>query len=93
MYGLTSKRNFQHDFARMTDEGVRSVGLTYEAVCCLFRERNNQRLSPRGKPVSYSPDRVTICMYTRLFWLTVYNQSAAGAGGLGIIRGKKGRKP
>ena len=49
---------FQHDFARMTDEADSSVVLA-ELQVALFRECNNQRLSPRGRPFSCSPDSVT----------------------------------
>ena len=49
---------FQHDFARMTDEADSSVVLA-ELQVALFRECNNQRLSPRGRPFSCSPDPVT----------------------------------
>ena len=38
--------DFQHDFARMTDEADSSVVLA-ELQVALFRECNNQRLSPR----------------------------------------------
>ena len=50
--------DFQHDFARMTDEADSSVVLA-ELQVALFRECNNQRLSPWGRPVSYSPNPVT----------------------------------
>ena len=50
--------NFQHDFACMTDEADSSVGLA-ELQVALFRECNNQRLSPWGRPFSCSPDPVT----------------------------------
>ena len=50
--------DFQHDFARMTDEGDSSVVLAEQQVA-LFRECNNQRLSPWGRPFSCSPDPVT----------------------------------
>ena len=50
--------DFQHDFARMTDEADRSVVLA-ELQVALFRECNNQRLSPWGRPFSRSPDPVT----------------------------------
>ena len=50
--------DFQHDFARMTDEADRSVVLA-ELQDALFRECNNQRLSPWGRPFSCSPDSVT----------------------------------
>ena len=50
--------DFQHDFARMTDEADSSVVLA-ELQVALFRECNNQRLSPWGRPFSCSPDSVT----------------------------------
>ena len=50
--------DFQHDFARMTDEADSSVVLA-ELYVALFRECNNQRLSPWGRPFSFSPDPVT----------------------------------
>ena len=50
--------NFQHDFALMTDEANSSVVLA-ELQVALFRECNNQRLSPWGRPFSCSPDSVT----------------------------------
>ena len=61
--------DFQHDFDRMTDNADSSVVLAGHA---LFRECNNQRLSPWGRPyanyedpdlglhrlhISYSSDR------------------------------------
>ena len=49
---------FQHDFAQMTDEADSSVVLA-ELQVALFRECNNQRLSPWGRPFSCSPDSVT----------------------------------
>ena len=49
--------DFQHDFARMTDEADSSVVLA-ELHVALFRECNNQRLSPCGKPFSCSPDSI-----------------------------------
>ena len=49
---------FQHDFARMTDEADSSVVLA-ELHVALFKECNNQRLSPWGRPFSCSPDPVT----------------------------------
>ena len=49
--------DFQHDFARMTDEADSSVVLA-ELQVALFRECNNQRLSPWGRPFSCSPDSV-----------------------------------
>ena len=50
--------DFQHDFARMTDKADSSVVLA-ELQVVLFRECNNQRLSPWGRPFSCSPDSVT----------------------------------
>ena len=50
--------DFQHDFALMTDEADSSVILA-ELQVALFRECNNQRLSPWGRPFSCSPDPVT----------------------------------
>ena len=50
--------NFQHDFARMTGVADSSVVLA-ELQLAIFRECNNQRLSPWGRPFSYSPDPVT----------------------------------
>ena len=50
--------DIQHDFARMTDEADSSVVLA-ELQVALFRECNNQRLSPWGRPFSCSPDPVT----------------------------------
>ena len=50
--------DFQHDFARMTDEAYSSVVLA-ELQVALFRECNNQRLNPWGRPFSCSPDSVT----------------------------------
>ena len=44
--------------ARMTDEADSSVVLA-ELQVALFRECNNQRLSPWGRPFSCSPDSVT----------------------------------
>ena len=49
---------FQHDFARMTDEADSSVVLA-ELLVALFRECNNQRLSPWSRIFSCSPDSVT----------------------------------
>ena len=49
---------FQYDFARMTDEADSSVVLA-ELQVALFRECNNQRLSPRGMSFSCSRDPVT----------------------------------
>ena len=46
------------DFARMTDEANSSVVLA-ELQFALFRECNNQRLSPWGRPFSCSPEIVT----------------------------------
>ena len=50
--------NFQHDFAWMTDEADSSVVLA-ELQVALFRECNNQRLSPWDRPFSCSLDPVT----------------------------------
>ena len=50
--------DFHHGFARMTDEADSSVVLAKLQVA-LFRECNNQRLSPWGRPSSCSPDPVT----------------------------------
>ena len=47
--------DFQHDFARMTDEADSSVVLA-ELQVALFRECNNQRLSPWSRPFACSPD-------------------------------------
>ena len=53
--------DFQHDFARLTDEADSSVVLA-ELQVALFRECNNKRLSPWGRSFSCSPDSVTdIC--------------------------------
>ena len=49
--------DFQHDCARMTDKADSSVVLA-ELQVALFRECNNQRLSPWGRPFTYSPDSV-----------------------------------
>ena len=50
--------DFQHDFARMTDEADSSIVLA-ELQVALIRECNNQRLSPWSRPFSCSPDPVT----------------------------------
>ena len=50
--------NFQHDYARMTAVADRTVVLP-ELQVALFRECNNQRLSPWGRQFSCSPDPVT----------------------------------
>ena len=50
--------DFQHGFARMTDEADSSVVLA-ELQVALLRECNNQGLSPWGRPFSCSPDPVT----------------------------------
>ena len=50
--------NFQHDFAWMTDEADSSVVLA-ELQVALFRECNNQRISPWGRPFFRPPDPVT----------------------------------
>ena len=47
--------DFLHDFVRITDEADSSVVLA-ELQVALFRECNNHRLSPWGRPVSCSPD-------------------------------------
>ena len=47
----------QHDFARMTDEAYSSVVLA-ELQVAVYRECNNQRLSPYGRSFSCSPDPV-----------------------------------
>ena len=47
--------DFQHDYARMTDEADSSVVLA-ELQVALFRECNNQRLSLWGRSFSCSPD-------------------------------------
>ena len=47
--------DFQHNFARITDEADSSVVLA-ELQVAFFRECNNQRLSPWGMPFSCSPD-------------------------------------
>ena len=49
---------FQPDFARIIDEADSSVVLA-ELQVALFRECNNQRLRPWGRPFSWSPDLVT----------------------------------
>ena len=50
--------DFQHDFALMTDEADSSVILA-ELQVALFRECNDQRQSPWGRPFFCSPDSVT----------------------------------
>ena len=50
--------DFQHDFARITDKADSSLVLA-ELQVALSRKCNNQRLSPRGRPFSCSPDPVT----------------------------------
>ena len=50
--------DFQHDFARTIDEADNSVVLT-ELQVALFRESQNLRLSPWGRPFSCSPVPVT----------------------------------
>ena len=60
-YGLGFKPiqdDFQHDFARMTDEADSSLVLA-ELQVALFRECTNQRLSLWGRPFFCSPDPVT----------------------------------
>ena len=49
--------DFQHDIAKKTDEADSSVVLA-ELQVALFRECNNQRLSPWGRTFSCSPDPV-----------------------------------
>ena len=55
--------DFQHDFARMTDEADSSIILAKLQVA-LFRECNNQRLSPWGRPFSCSPILLQISVKT-----------------------------
>ena len=50
--------DFQHAFARMTDEADSSIVLA-DAASCPFRVCNNQRLRPWGRPFSCCPDAVT----------------------------------
>ena len=50
--------DFQHAFARMTDEADSSVVLA-ELQVAPVRECNNQRLSPLSRPFSCSLDSVT----------------------------------
>ena len=50
--------DFQHDFARMTDE-VDSPVARAELQIALFRECNNQQLSSWGWPFSCFLDHVT----------------------------------
>ena len=50
--------DFQHDFARMTDEADSSVVLA-ELQVALFRKCNNQRLGPWGRAFPCFPDPVT----------------------------------
>ena len=50
--------DFQHDFAGMTDDADSSVVLA-ELQVALYRECNNQRLSPWDRPFSCSPDPIT----------------------------------
>ena len=50
--------DFQHNFARLTDKADSSVVLA-ELQVALFRECNNQQLSPWGRLFSCSPDSVT----------------------------------
>ena len=47
--------DFQHNFARITDEADSSVVLA-ELQVAFFSECNNQQLSPWGMPFSCSPD-------------------------------------
>ena len=60
--------DFQHDFARMTDEADSSVVLA-ELQIALFRECNNQRLSPWGRPFSCSPDSIGGGRVVRRCWV------------------------
>ena len=60
LFGLGFKPiqdDFQHDFARVSDEADGSVVLA-DVVSCPFRQCNNQRLSPLGRPFSCSPDLI-----------------------------------
>ena len=50
--------DFQHNFARMTDKADSFVVLA-ELQVAIFRECNDQRLSPWGRPFSCSQDPVT----------------------------------
>ena len=50
--------DLQHDFTLMTDEADSYVVLA-ELQVALFRECNNQPLSPWGMSISCSPDPVT----------------------------------
>ena len=50
--------DFQQDFARKTDKADSTVVLA-KLQDALFREYNNQRLSPWGRPFTCSPDPVT----------------------------------
>ena len=59
--------NFQHDFARMTDEAYSFVVLA-ELQVALFRECNNQRINSWGRPFSCSPDPVTEFLLKHLSW-------------------------
>ena len=53
--------DFQHDFARMTDEADCSVVLV-DLQVALYTECKKQRLNPLGRPFSFSPYPVTdIC--------------------------------
>ena len=59
LFSLGFKPNqddFQHEFARLTDETDSSVVLA-ELHVALFRECNNHRLRPWGRLFFYSPDR------------------------------------
>ena len=57
-WGFSLFKMTQHDFARMTDEADSYVVLA-ELQVALYRECNNQRLSPWGRPFSCSLDSVT----------------------------------
>ena len=54
----TIQDDFQHDYARMTDEADSFVVLA-ELQVALFNECNNQRLSSWGRQFFCSPDPVT----------------------------------
>ena len=64
----------------MTDEADSSVVLA-ELQVALFREYNNQRLSPWGRPFSCSPDPVTdLCLniYHGLYYPRGYEMLTNG---------------
>ena len=65
-WGLSPVQDdFQHDFARMTDEADSSIVLA-ELQVALFRECNNQRLSPWGSPFSCFHIRLQISVNTSI---------------------------